>query len=452
MKRSILYISALCLMALSSCETEDRSVKLPMVNTEAAWDVTSSSAILKGSLAYSVKNGGDALFMFEVSPSPTFEDAVYSDSITIALECDAPVAFELPVRGLRDATEYYYRVRLTKGSSRLSSPIYSEPMTFTTSWAAGDIRANITSVNAYSRTARVYGSFLVNHGVMKECGFLLGSENTSLLILKSNKEKKTCSEAVTNVNWVNLTPGTTYKTRAYAVDDNGTAFYSDIRTFTTATEAGGSLTVDDFTGTYTVTAISPWESNAIKTWNNVRFTRYSNDTIIADGWEDLAYLRAVGIFDQGLQVVRFENGWYFPDATFTFNRVSCVAEFTPAYYSTSDRTAYYILDGGRYDYGEIWLKKTGTNTFDFIIPQYEDQNGRRANGFLFLYNSVSDYERLGNSYVYTSVSLRRTSTSTSAPDRQAEQYMIPLKPIKSQPYETTTITPDFATDGTDILK
>ena len=233
----------------------------------------------------------------------------------------------------------------------------------------------------------------------------------------------------------NLSPATTYYYRTVFVKENtslSAPIFGEIKSFTTlGATPGSSLTVADFTGTYTVSATSPWENKTIK-WTDVQIIPYNGDTVVAVGWEDRDELRAVGIFDKELQVVRFESGWYFEAYSFTVNGKTCAAVFSPVWYNSKDSKAYLIHSGGKHDFGEIWLTKTSTGYAFEPCAQPSDDN-YYANGIIFDYYSVSDWVKQANSQVYTELSLKRTATTTNryTPARKHNNNLI-LKTISDE--------------------
>lgn len=417
MKKNIYLLVAFCAMMLCGCETQDKQVAdaLPVVQVSEVMSVTSNSALLRGELVSNMNQNEKARFFFEWSTDANFSDKQEAEADTIDLNADAGHVISYRVHDLEPATDYYYRVRLDK-FSRYSGSLYSDAGTFRTSNLTPTITVVTGETNSVtSCTARSHGKATASGCTIKEAGLLL-TINGSTPTTTNYKYKRSGTYTSFNGFWYNLQPSTTHQVRAYAMDTDGKIYYGDTRSFTTKSEPGGSLTVNDFVGTYTVNAYAPWESKTL-TWTSVKIAIYNQDTVVALGWEDKTYFRALGIFDKGRQIIRFESGWYWSKQTFTYDGTTCIAQFMPSYYNATDKYAYYVEDGGRFDLGEIWLKKTGTNTFQFVASDGDDQYGQYANGFLFLYVTPEEFEEKGNSNVYTNVKLTRTSTSTALPLR-----------------------------------
>lgn len=437
MKKHIYVIVAVCAMVLCGCETQDKQVAdaLPVVQVSEVMSVTSNSALLRGELVSNMNQNEKARFFFEWSTDANFSDKQEAEADTIDLNADAGHVISYRVHDLEPATDYYYRVRLDK-FSRYSGSLYSDAGTFRTSNQAPSITVVTKETGSItSCTARTKASVTVTACTLKESGLLLNAGG-KVPTLDNYLQKRAGKYTVYAGTWRNLTPTTTYSVRAYAINTEGTVYYGETRSFTTKSEPGGSLTVNDFTGTFTASAYSPWESKTVS-WTNVKIVIDNLDTVMAYGWNDKTYFRAVGIFDKGRQVIRFESDWYFPKQTFTYDGVTCYAQFTPSYYNATDKYAYYIEDGGRNGLGEIWLKKTGTSSFQFAASEGDDQYGHYANGFIFSYRDADSNEEKGNSHVYTSVKMTRTSTSTAVPARMSKTIDISTKTTNT--YDSQTV-------------
>ena len=413
------------MMALCGCETQDKQIQtsLPEVQIENAIAITQTSAVLQGKVSNNAGRSEDILFYFEWAEDSAMVMPHSTDADTISLAKDAGTTVSCRISELTPGTKYYYRACLAKFSGRYSRPVYSTIGSFTTDNVTPSITV-VTKENTSvtSCTARSHGTATATGCTIKETGLLLitdGSTPTTSNYLQKRSGTYTAFVGF----WYNLQPSKTHRVRAYAIDEKGTVYYGETRSFTTKSEPGGSLTVSDFEGTYTVNAYSPWESKNV-TWTSVKIAVYNQDTVIASGWDDNSYFLALGIFDKGRQIVRFESNWYWKKKTFTYEGTTCIGMFIPVYYNSSDQDAYLIQDGGRDNQGEIWLKKTGTNTFQFAASDGDDQYGRYANGFVFLYITPEEAEEKGYSSVYTNVKFTRTSTSTTAPLRMPGEQEI----------------------------
>lgn len=440
MKKLSNYISVIAFLFIAlftSCEKMP-DVELPSVVTNDATNITSYNAVLNATFTIEGERGISARRAYEISETeenlPNHQ-YYYDDEWT---SLTGSTTISVIMNSLSPGTTYYYRAVLFPKNSDFSAPVYGNVVSFTTEETTDPVISltlnEIKSIT--SCTSRTTGSYNVQKCTMKTLGMLVSTNSTPTTSSYTKRFTISFSDAVSSDFWANvynLNPSTKYYLRAYAIDENSNVYYSNIRSFTTKTEPGGSLTVSDFIGTFTLDAYSPWESKDV-TLSNVQIREYNNDTVYAvgmmssDGISSENFL-ALGVFDQGRQIIRFESGWYWGDYSFTYKGKTCVAVFYPSFYDSSDETAYLITDGGRYGSGEIWLKKTGTSSYAFVASDGDSGRGYYANGFDFDYYTLSEWDKQGHSDVYTNVKLTRTSTSTSsnaprhAPMQPTQKYM-----------------------------
>lgn len=428
--RNIIYMFLGCLAVFTSCE-DIPQYTLPEVETMEA-SSTADEVVMQGMFALENTNGVYARRAFEFSN----EDSDYSLSSNRyyfddeATEISTTEVITVKMQKLSPATTYYYRAVLVPLDERMSKPVYGQVMSVTTT-EMPKIQVTVTTEDAWSvtsKTARMRGRRSVKNGKIIETGLLI-AYNTTTPTISNNAGKSTYEDANSfSTFWYRLKTGTKYYYRAYAIDENKKVYYGEIKSFTTKTEPGGNLTVNDFIGTFTATANSPWESKTLS-WTDVQIIPYSGDTVIAVGWNGRDELRAVGIFEKGLQIIRFESDWYFEAYTFDVDGYSCAAVFMPAYYYANNNKAYLINTGGRELSGEIWLSKNG-NKYTFEPCDSDSDEGYYANGFIFDYYSLSDWEKRGHSQVYKDVSMTRTSATTT-------RYLPPLKRINDVLHKNT---------------
>ena len=409
-----IYLIILAFVLFAGCE-QVPTFELPKVVTLEATEITDSSVVVSGRYNCDVKDGLYVKRGFEFSNSPDNLDLnpyLYEDE-WVSLTGEKDVAGL--ISGLQSNTKYYYRAALFPLDTKYSAPIYGETLSFTTP-AKQESVITVTTLEAQSvtsRTARIYASCTYKNATVSKVGFV-GSLSSTRPTISSNDWSHSFNQYLYkfDIFIYSLSPGQTVYFRAYALDSDGNAHYGEVISFTTKTEPGGLLTQYDFIGTYTVTANSPWEEKDV-TWADVQIVPDNGDTVVAIGWIGRDELRAVGAFDKGMQVVRFESGWYFESLTFDVDGKKCVAVFTPAYYSASDKKAYRIETGGRGTNGEVWLSRTSTNNYALVPSDGDSNEGYYANGFVFDYYSLVDWEHQGNSNVYTNVKMVRTSPSTT---------------------------------------
>ena len=425
------------IVLLSGCETGMPQYTLPDVETHAATNISSSSAVLNATFDCHSESGLYVKRVYEVSLSEETlsSNSYYVDDSWIALDEFSEDTTQ--ITGLLPGMKYYFRAGLLSQVSYMSKPVYGEVLSFTTE-EMPSIIVTVTTEEARSvtsTTARTQGKCSVENGKLVEMGLLISATaQTPTLSNHSGKTVYTNTKSFWTF-WYELTPGTKYYFRAYAIDSEKNVYYGDVKTFTTKTEPGGSLTQSDFIGTYDVSAYSPWEGKTVS-WSNVQIIPYSGDTVEAVGLGNNDNFRAVGVFDKGMQVVRFESNWFFRNLTFDVNGYTCVAVFSPAYYNSSDSKAYIIDSGGKNTKGEIWLSKK-SSTYTFGPCDSDSDEGYYANGFIFDYYTLTNWTKHGNSNVYTKVTMTRKSTSTDK-GMPARLRSIMPKQEKPQDYENET--------------
>ena len=332
---------------------------------------------------------------------------------------------------LTPSSTYKYRCYIVDYYSDLSDRIYGGWKSFTTLPPSNPPSVTISDAkvsSVTSSTANFTVTITAQNTTIKECGTILGTSNSNLTKSNSQNTIQKASLVGSGITQElkNLSPATTYYVRAYAIDENNTLYYGGIVPFTTQSATQSTLMKSDFIGTYTLTAYSPWEFKWV-TWNNVQCINYTGDTIHIFGFNDREDFGAVAIFDTEEQVVRIESNWRYNNRSFTFIGETVYASFTPVEYVSSENYAYWIQDGGKNGWGEIWLKKTSDSYYIMTASNRPDSNGRYANGFVFLYYS-SSWEEKANTFVYTNVTMQRTSTTTTyAPSRQGYPMIIPEK-------------------------
>lgn len=423
MKNARYIFMMICAAVLVCCEPFP-VYELPKMETEEVKDteVTATTAVLYGTMTNATIPSNSAVRRgFQVSQDPDFQSSMEyeCDTAAVLMSEENMRYFRLEITGLAPATTYYARVWIDK-SDEYAQRIYGNTVSFTTEESKGP---NITLVlndiiSVTSCTSRTTGTCTAENCTVSKLGILISKKPNPTVDSYTSRFWITTATDFW-VNLYNLDPATTYYVRADAFDTDGNIYYSNVRSFTTKSELGGSLTVSDFYGTYTMTAYSPWQSKNV-TWTDVQVIKDNQDTVTIVGIDNNENYRVVGIFDKGRQVIRLESNWYWGGYTFDVDGKTCAAQFTPVYYNSSDRMAYHVTNGGRNGHGEIWLQKTGTNTFAFVSSDGDTNLGYLANGFFFQYFILPDMtERAGYSNVYTRVKMTRTSTTTtkSAPAR-----------------------------------
>lgn len=427
MKTRLNYIGIIALIGIasfSSCEKMP-DVALPTVLTNEATQITHDEAVLNATFTLDENRGSNVRRAFEISDKEetlSVHQYYYDDDWTTLT---GGTTISASINSLSPETNYFYRAVLFPKDTKYSAPIYGKTMSFKTTETPIEPSVTINTekvTSVTSTTVRVYGNCTAVKITVTEMGFLIHRGQTPTIDNKLGVSSTKKYSSSFRTFWYSLKPATEYSVRAYAKDADGNYYYGDVMTFTTKAEPGGPLTVNDFVGTYTVNAYSPWEKKNVK-WTDVQLYVYYGDTIYASGWNNNSKFTAVGIFDKGLQVTRFESNWYLEDLAFQYGDSTVYAFFTPAWYNAANDTSYRVQSGGKNNHGEIWLKKTSTNSYEFVPCDGDSDKGYYANGFIFLYETVKYFTVCEHSMVYTNVKMTRTSTTTNnnAPSRTLMQ-------------------------------
>lgn len=448
MNKQFYYINIivlLCIIVFTSCEKMP-DVVLPSVVTNEVTNIQDNEAVLNATFTFDEKRSFKARRAFEISDT---EEALsshqyyYDDDWTAEdgywKTLTGSTTISASINSLSPGTTYYCRAVLFPKNTAYSKPIYGNVVSFKTTGT--QVRPSVTIMtekveSVTSTTAKVYAKCSASNVTIIDVGILISRAQKPTIDNNSGISSFKKYSELFRTFWHALSPATKYFVRAYAKDSDDKYYYGEVLTFTTKTEPGGPLTVGDFVGTYTVNAYSPWEKKNI-TWNNVQFKIHNGDTIYASGWDNNSKYEAFGVFDKGLQVLRFESSWYYEDLSFAYGDSTVYALFTPVWYNSSDNLAYHIESGGKSTYGEIWLKKTSTNNYEFVSCDGDSDDGYYANGFIFIYESRNYFSICGNSNVYTNVKMTRTSTTNNNVRRYApiSNYQI-MKQQKKQHHET----------------
>ncbi len=441
-------VALLCIVSFTSCEKMP-DVALPSVVTNEATNIQSNEAILNATFSFDTDRSFMVRRAFEISDTEgtlSSHQYYYDDEWTTLT---GSTSISVAMNSLSPATTYYYRAVLFPKNTDYSKPVYGNVVSFKTIEDLYQPSVTITTdkvISVTSTTARVYGKCTASNVTIIDVGILISRAQNPTIdnnngVSSFNKYSKSF-----RTFWYSLKPATEYYVCAYAEDSDGQYYYGDVLTFTTKAEPGGPLTVNDFVGTYTLNAYSPWEKKNIS-WNNVKLTIYNGDTLAATGWDNNSKFKAVGVFDKGLQVVRFESSWYYENLSFSYRDSTVYAIFTPVWYNSANDTAYFIESGGKSTHGEIWLQQTSTNNYEFVAGDGESDEGYYANGFIFSYESINYFTLCGHSYVYTNARMTRTSTSTTnnAP-RRAPMLKSQMFNLQTQQHDETEINHTAITD------
>ena len=244
-----------------------------------------------------------------------------------------------------------------------------------------------------------------NDGYYVSCtGYAVGVKNGSVQILASKIEKSITPDSFYNGYW---------NAKAYNTNTERTVTWTDmeIQTFDN----------DGETWVYAKT----WMGTG-KNWHTA-FGRYNPKT----GWIDLL------------------GGYYDTSLSFVFTSdpsVSYQSFFHPVW---ADSDGAYLISGGR-DPNGIAVLKPDLKKSDslFLTGDYvPDENGRVANGFVFLYREVGNPNNNDSFDVYTDLSLTRSATTKRSSARSSSMPYFIKKTI-SKYYDVKI--PYKRTAGSDI--
>ena len=199
-------------------------IVLPTVIANAATDLTETSATLNG--AVTDKGNGTITsqgFCWSTSNNqPTIED----NKMETTGNGDA---FTSAITGLTRNTKYYFRAYAIneKGIA------YSEVKEFTTRYIVNPAVLSAVTVTNIAQTTLTATATLTDdgRGIISEMGFCYVA-GTGTPTVNDTKLTVPVGGAILTRDFSSLTPGTTYTIRAYAVNENGTA-YSEPVTITT---------------------------------------------------------------------------------------------------------------------------------------------------------------------------------------------------------------------------
>ncbi len=211
----------------------------PLINTEAASNITSTMATLNGDLTSiglaAITEGG---FVYAISN----EDLII-DAAGVAKEVVNGVAtgdFEKEITGLTAGTKYYYRAYATNSFGTA----YGGEQSFTTSAPVAPTASTTAASDITATTATLNGDITSDGGAgITARGFVYATSNADLIIGTTGVTDVVVSgtTGVFTENITGLTAGTKYYYKAYATNSAGTS-YGNEQSFTTE----AVLSIEDF--------------------------------------------------------------------------------------------------------------------------------------------------------------------------------------------------------------
>ncbi len=248
---------------------EGFSTSLPIVSTVAVASATTATATSGGYISY---GGGSAVtargICWSTSHSPTVNDNYTVDGVGTG-------SFTSNLTSLTAGTTYYVRAYAINGVG----VGYGNEVSFTTQ-APAIPTITTTAVSSITTTTAITGGNVTNSG---------GSSVTARGVCWSVLHNPTISGNHTDngtglgyftSNITNLTAGTTYYVRAYAINDEGVAYGNEVSFTTQQPFVCGTSTVADFDGNIYHTLQL---GNQCWMKENLRSTHYSDGTLISQG-------------------------------------------------------------------------------------------------------------------------------------------------------------------------
>lgn len=256
------------------------------VTTNAATNITSSSAKLNGSVS---SNGGTLTiskrgFLLSTSSNPTIGASGVDNWEQTGKTGDYSVTYN----GLSDNTKYYFRAYAIVNDET----VYGFTRTFTTNFAENKITMSLNNVTDITyNSAKVSGTITIGSsmvGKMSECGFICSEDKNPTV--NSSWWRSYYFDGVNNSNFntwsgpwnlsgtfLSLNQYTTYYYRMYY--KIGSQYYYDetVKSFTTTRDPNDPR--NDILGTYTMNAMTGnyvnYETNQSVTWNGIRISPYA---------------------------------------------------------------------------------------------------------------------------------------------------------------------------------
>ncbi len=206
-----------------SCDKDDpnnqTSTTVPAVTTQAPFDISNSGARTGGTIQ---SDGGTPIYERGVCYSKNANPTI-SGSRVIA--SSPSITFVCILSGLDQATMYYYKA-YAKNSDGVG---YGEQKSFTTLGGGGTLPVVSTvSISSITESTAVGGGQVTSEG---------GASVTARGICWSKSQNPSLSDAHTingtgpgvfSSNLTGLTPATTYYVRAYATNNSGTAYGTQV--------------------------------------------------------------------------------------------------------------------------------------------------------------------------------------------------------------------------------
>jgi len=223
--KKLLLLSALLLFACSSDSEGNPCVYEPTLTTEAATDITETSATLNGVISIvsencDVPNNAEQGFVYSTEIQPTLEDIqVNVNGANISTTID----------GLTPNTNYYVRSFMTNNFG----DFYGDEVSFIT--VAGQVVLNTLEVTGVTENLAISGGQIVSNGnttiLSKGVCWSVNQNSTTEDNFINNEDDTTSFQCLIE----DLSPNTQYYVRAFASNEFGTYYGNEI-TITTLCE------------------------------------------------------------------------------------------------------------------------------------------------------------------------------------------------------------------------
>ncbi|MDP2338116.1 MAG: fibrobacter succinogenes major paralogous domain-containing protein [Bacteroidota bacterium] len=294
----IVIMTGVLSMLTIGCRKDNKIIEpatLPVLTTGNVTNITQSSAQSGGEIT---SDGGARITVsgvcWSTKHNPTFADSKTTNGPTIG-------DFTSSIENLSIATTYYVRAYATNDAGTA----YDHEVSFTTTAPIATVTT--TEVSDVTATTATSGGKITSYGTTVTARGVCWSSTNVPTIADFKTTDGDGGDAFTS-NITGLTPGKTYRVRAYTINSGGTA-YGNMISFTTTPP-----TVTDFDGNvYHEITIGT------QTWmkENLRVTHFRNGDPIPDLFNlNAGYIAIYGQLYTGFAAIAPRNiaptGWHVP--------------------------------------------------------------------------------------------------------------------------------------------
>ena len=414
--KKLLFCVAMALLC-AGCTKEIRMAAVEFDFNQSSFNSSSATAVLVGRVTDDGGDLDDAGFCYIKGTSGT---PVASDN---QRSCGTNKDLRVELSGLSVGT---YRVR-AYATNRVGTA-YSDIAEFTIQPPATvptvEWDAESSYCNASAGTAELYATVTHNgNSAVSAAGFCYIKASSGTPTVADSRWVST-DKTNLHVQLSNLADGT-YLVRPYATNAQGTGYDRVMRM--TVSKSGNTVTIDDFLGTWSCSAVEKFSGNTY-TWTGTKIYKGNNSDpqtvwveglfCRSNGGEAGGYFYAFGEYDEAKQAIRLYGGYMrnnWEDYTYHYSSepdTSLFAVFYPCYKNGS---SYYALKGPDGDsHGQAMLKFNSSGQLVFSPSDMASSDGHYAEGYMFA-EYYADTEQPRDWWGYGVLSgLTMTKTSSSS--------------------------------------